>query len=31
MTEVVVAAYEKGSNMNLEYYLKNHVPMVSGF
>ncbi|KAH8196499.1 hypothetical protein TruAng_009329 [Truncatella angustata] len=31
MAEIVVAAYPKGANMNFDYYLKNHVPMVFGF
>lgn len=28
MPEVVVAAYPKGAQMNYDYYLKKHVPMV---
>jgi hypothetical protein len=31
MPETVVIGYEKGSDMNLDYYLNSHVPMVRNF
>ncbi|KAI0124977.1 hypothetical protein BJ170DRAFT_597823 [Xylariales sp. AK1849] len=31
MAETVVIVYERGSDMNLDYYLNKHVPMVFGF